>query len=134
VYIRRCHKLRQALSTARALQTGLWKVQNGKTAEREPQFDAELIEQSLREAERQEKIWEDFFQQFGIQPFQVQYEQLCRDYEGAVRGVLTFLKIPLPRGAHIGPPVTIRQSDEISRMWEERFLEERPSAYSAAVG
>lgn len=134
VYIRRCHKLRQALSTARALQTGLWKVQNGKAPEREPEFDAELIEQSLHEAERQDKIWEDFFQRLGVEPFEVQYEQLCRDYEETVRSVLDFLKISLPNGTRIGPPVTIRQADEISRMWEERFLTERPSAYSHAVG
>ena len=30
VHVVRRHKLRQALSTARALQTGLWKVQEGK--------------------------------------------------------------------------------------------------------
>src|SRR3989454_2055430 len=73
VHIRRHHKLRQALSTARALQTGLWKVQKGKTTLREPQFDAELIEQSLREAQRQEKIWQDFFQRIGIRAFEVEY-------------------------------------------------------------
>lgn len=134
VHIHRRHKLRQALSTARALQTGLWKVQNGKTTIREPQFDAELIEQSLKEAERQEKIWYLFFQRTGIRPFQVEYEKLCQDYEGTIRSVLNFLQISLPRGARIGPPATIRQADEISRMWEERFLAERPSAYSPAAG
>jgi trehalose 2-sulfotransferase len=134
VHIVRRHKLRQALSTARALQTGLWKVQEGKTALREPQFDAELIEQSLREAERQEKIWYTFFQRIDIGPFQVEYEDLCRDYEATIRGVLDFLEISLPRGARIGSPVTVRQSDETSRVWEERFLTERPSAYLPAHG
>jgi trehalose 2-sulfotransferase len=134
VHIVRRHKLRQALSTARALQTGLWKVQEGKTAVREPQFDVELIEQSLREAERQEKIWCTFFQGIGIDPFHVEYEELCRDYEATIRGVLDFLKISIPRGARIGPPVTVRQADEISRIWEERFLTERPSAYLPAHG
>src|SRR5437870_9161453 len=134
VHIVRRHKLRQALSTARALQTGLWKVQEGKAALREPQFDAELIEQSLREAERQENIWYTFFQRIGIAPFHVEYEELCRDYEATIRGVLDFLKIPLARDARIGPPVTIRQADEISRIWEERFLTERPSAYLPAHG
>jgi LPS sulfotransferase NodH len=134
VHIVRRHKLRQALSTARALQTGLWKVQEGKTALREPQFDAELIEQSLREAERQENMWYTFFQRNGIAPFQVEYEELCRNYEATIRGVLDFLKISLPRNARIGPPVTIRQSDEISRIWEERFLTERPSPYLPAHG
>jgi trehalose 2-sulfotransferase len=132
VYILRRNKLRQALSTARALQTGLWKVQEGKTTLREPEFDAELIERSLREAERQEKIWQRFFERIGIAPFRVEYEKLCQDYEGTVRGVLDFLKISLPRGSQIGPPVTIKQSDEISRIWEERFLAERPFAYSSA--
>src|SRR6266487_6294835 len=134
VHVVRRHKLRQALSTARALQTGLWKVQKGKTIQREPQFDAELIEQSLKEAERQEKIWHRFFQRIGIEPFEVEYEKLCQDYEGTIRSVLDFLQISLPRGTQIGPPVTIRQADEISRIWEERFLEERPSAYSTAAG
>jgi LPS sulfotransferase NodH len=130
VHIIRRHKLRQALSTARALQTGLWKVQEGKTALREPEFDAQLIEQSLKEGERQENIWLAFFQRIGITPFQVEYEELCRNYEATIRGVLDFLKISLPRHARIGPPVTVRQADDISRMWEERFLVERPSVYS----
>src|SRR6266478_3321202 len=134
VHIRRRHKLRQALSTARALQTGLWKVQNGKTTIGEPEFDAELIEQSLREAERQENIWQRFFQRIGIRPFQVEYEELCQDYERTIHSVMEFLRISLPRGARIGPPVTIRQADEISRLWEERFLAERPSVYSPAAG
>src|SRR5947209_9720750 len=62
VHICRRHKLRQALSKARAVQTDLWKVQEGKTVSRKPQFDIELIEECLAEGEQQEKIWERFFQ------------------------------------------------------------------------
>jgi len=134
VRIVRRHKLRQALSTARALQTGLWKVQEGKTILREPEFDPDLIEQSLHEAERQDKLWDDFFHRIGIKPFEVEYEKLCQDYERTIRAVLTFLRIKLPAGARVGPPVTTRQADEISRMWEERFRTERPSSYSPAAG
>ena len=76
VRIVRRHKLRQALSTARALQTGLWKVQEGKNVLREPEFDPDLIEQSLHEAQRQDKLWDDFFRRIGIKPFEVQYERL----------------------------------------------------------
>jgi LPS sulfotransferase NodH len=130
----RRHKLRQALSTARALQTGLWKVQKGKNILREPEFDPDLIEQSLHEAERQEKIWDDFFRGIAIKPFEVEYENLCQNYEATIRAALSFLKITLPAATRVGPPVTTRQSDEISRIWEERFLAERPSAYSPASG
>lgn len=134
VRIVRRHKLRQALSTARALQTGLWKVQKGKSSLREPEFDPDLIEQSLQEAERQEKIWDDFFQRIEVEPFEVQYEKLCQDYEKTIWAVLNFLRIKLPVGARVGPPATTRQADEISRLWEERFIAERPAAYSAASG
>src|SRR5205085_2571812 len=130
VRIVRRHKLRQALSTARALQTGLWKVQKGKSILREPEFDPDLIEQSLHEAERQEKIWDDFFRRIGIKPFKVEYEKLCQDYERTIRAVLNFLRIKLPAGARVGPPATARQADEISRIWEQRFVAERASANS----
>jgi len=134
VRIMRRHKLRQALSTARALQTGLWKVQKGKSIRREPEFDPDLIEQSLHEAERQDKLWADFFGRIGIEPFEVEYERLCQDYEKTIRAVLNFLRIKLPAGTCVGPPATTRQSDEISRIWEERFIAERPSTYSPASG
>jgi trehalose 2-sulfotransferase len=125
VHIFRRHKLRQALSKARAVQTSLWKVQEGKNAEGEARFDADLIEQCLKDSEQQEEIWERFFQRLDIEPFRVEYEALSVDYEGTIRGVLDFLKISLPRAARIAPPVTIKQADEISRAWEERFLRER---------
>ena len=124
VHIFRRNKLRQALSNARAVQTNLWKVQGGKSAQAEPQFDANLIERCLRESEQQEKIWEHFFQRVSTEPFRVEYEKLCADYEGTIREVLDFLKVSLPHRTHIGAPVTIKQSDEISRTWEERFLKE----------
>jgi LPS sulfotransferase NodH len=128
VHIVRRNKLRQALSKARAVQTNLWKVQEGKSAQGEPQFNANLIEQCLREGEQQEKIWDRFFERIGIEPFRVEYEKLCTDYERTIRAVLDFLKISLPRRIRIGAPVTIKQSDENSYAWEERFLKERSSA------
>jgi LPS sulfotransferase NodH len=125
IHISRRHKLRQALSKARATQTGLWKVQEGNAASREPEFDAELIEQCLQDGVQQEQLWERFFERIGVNPFRVRYEKLCQDYETTVRGVLDFLEISLPRGMRVGSPVTIRQADHISRDWEKRFLAER---------
>ena len=124
VHISRRHKLRQALSKARAVQTDLWKVQDGKTARREAEFDADLIERCLEDGAQQEKAWEGFFQRIGIDPFPVEYEKLCQDYEATIRAVFDFLEISLPRRAPVGTPVTIRQADAISRAWEERFLAE----------
>ncbi len=114
VHVIRRYKLRQALSKARAAQTGLWKVQEGKTVRQE-----------------QEQTWECFFQRTDVDPFRVEYEKLCENYEATVRTVLDFLQISLPRGQRIGPPVTIRQADDVSRAWEERFLAERSPEIAA---
>ena len=130
VHVLRRHKVRQALSKARAHQTGLWKVQEGKTVQGEPQFDVELIEQCLEESEQQEKLWERFFQRIEIDPLRVEYENVCEDYEANIHRVLGFLQISLPRRTRIGPPVTVRQADDISRAWEERFLAERSVSQS----
>jgi LPS sulfotransferase NodH len=133
VHVVRQHKLRQALSKARAEQTGLWKVQEGKEVQQQPRFDAELIERCLKDGELQERSWEVFFERNRIEPFRVEYEALCEKYEETIRAALDFLGISLQRGQRIGPPVTVRQSDELSRAWEERFLAEHGSASFAHV-
>jgi len=128
VHVVRRNKLRQALSKARALQTGLWKVQQGRRVAQQPRFDAVLIEQCLKENQEQEQIWELLFQQNQVTPFRVEYETLCENYEETIRGTLDFLGVSLRLGQHIGPPVTVRQADELSREWEKRFLAERSPA------
>jgi LPS sulfotransferase NodH len=133
VHVVRRHKLRQALSKARAEQTGLWKVQEGKKVQEEPRFDAQLIERCLKDGEMQETAWECFFERNAIKPFRVEYETLSENYEKTIRAVLDFLKISVARGQRLGPPTTVRQSDELSRQWEERFLAERGRASLAHV-
>ncbi len=126
VQILRRDKLQQAISKARAMQTGLWKIQDGNEAHREPEFDGELIAKCLADVQKDEAIWTEFFTREKITPFPVWYEELCANYEMVIRSVLDFLKIKLPRGAEITPPRTIRQSDNVSREWECRWREQNP--------
>ena len=121
IQITRREKLRQAISKARAVQTGLWKVQKGKTEVAEPQFDRPLIARCLKEAEAQENTWSAFFARVGLQPFRVEYEELCQNYEVTIRAVLDFLEIVLPRRIKIDQPATIRQGDLLSAEWEQRY-------------
>ena len=122
IQILRHNKVRQAISKARALQTGLWKIQHGKRPLAEAQFDPQLIARCMNDVRREENIWASFFERTGVTAFRVEYEELCRDYEGTIRAVLDFLKVKLPRRIRISSPVTISQADATSREWEERFL------------
>lgn len=122
VQIVRTNKLRQAISKARALQSGVWKVK-GEGHGAPEDFDAELIDQCLRDIERDEQTWSRFFDRNAVLPFQVQYEQLCSDYVATIRSVFDFLDIRLPNKVQIGAPVTVRQSDAASAEWERRYLD-----------
>ena len=127
VRIIRRNKVRQAVSKARALQSGLWKVQPGNAAVAEPRFDPELIAQCLEDTRADEAVWDDFIERNGLTAHTVFYEDLCSSYESTVRGVLHFLKIRSRADERI-EPITVRQSDELSREWERRFLESQPAA------
>jgi LPS sulfotransferase NodH len=122
VQILRRNKLRQAISKAKALQSGLWKIQEGNEAAVEPHFDGHLIARCLEETRRNEAVWARFFERNMIEPFAVHYEDLCEDYEGTLLELLSFLKIRLPRGEKISPPRTIRQADALSCEWEQHYL------------
>ena len=121
VQIVRHNKVRQAVSKARAAQTGLWKVQEGNSAFGKPAFDPDLIASCIEDALREEMIWARFFDRIGAEPFRVEYEDLTANYAETIAGMLRFLKIPPPRRASLRP-TTVRQTDALSREWEERFL------------
>ena len=121
IRIIRRDKLRQAISKARAMQTGLWKLADGKNAVGEAHFDRDLIAQCLREGEIEEAAWDRFFDNFPGALLTIEYEQLSRDYKRTVRSVLDFLGIALQRGSKIGEPITVKQSDAISDEWERRY-------------
>ncbi len=121
IQIVRHNKVRQAVSKARAAQTGLWKIQEGNSALGEPQFDPELIASCIEDTLREELIWTRFFERVGVEPFRVEYEDLTEDYANTIASVLGFLKISAPRRASLRP-TTVRQTDALSREWEERFL------------
>lgn len=121
IQLSRRDKLRQAISHARALQTGVWKIANGKSPSAEARFNPRQIAHCLESARIEEKIWSEFFAGNNIEPLRLTYEELCADYEGTVESVLESLRIRLPRQKAVGNPVTVRQTDALNAEWEERY-------------
>lgn len=120
--IRRRNKLRQAISKARAYQTGQWKVRGKEAFTNDPQFDGKLIDRCLVEIQREEETWERFFERTEAEALMINYEELSANYQQTIQAVLDFLRIRLPRQAIIVPQ-TVKQSDAISVEWEQRYLE-----------
>ncbi|HET9418396.1 MAG TPA: Stf0 family sulfotransferase [Chthoniobacterales bacterium] len=121
VRIFRGDKLRQAISKARAMQTGVWKIAGGKQTAGHARFDAQLITRCLRDGERQEAIWSRFFTAGRLSPFTVEYETLCRAYSDTLQQVLDFLGISSVPNTATGAPTTVRQADDVSEQWYMRY-------------
>jgi LPS sulfotransferase NodH len=128
IQLTRDDKLRQAISTARAMQTNLWVPGKEHNVTGEATFDPELIDQCLASAARAEELWADFFQRNDLDRLAITYEQLCADYPGTVSRVFDFLHIRPPRRFDLGPPRTVRQADELTEEWAERYRALRESA------
>jgi LPS sulfotransferase NodH len=125
IQIVRRNKVRQAISRARAAQTGLWKIKKGNVASGLAEFDPDLIASCMEDARREEIVWQQFFERIGVQPYRVEYEGMVVNYAATIAGVLRFLKIRAPNSREL-QPITIRQTDALSREWEQRFLALQP--------
>ncbi len=122
IQIRRRDKLRQAISKARAYQSGQWKVRENEEPAGDPHFDAALIERCLLEIKREEDAWSRFFKRTGAEALTIEYEELANNYEESIGNVLAFLKIRVPRRTMLAPE-TVKQSDATSAEWERRYRE-----------
>ena len=124
VLITRRDRLRQSISWVRALQTRKWANHDRPMVERPAVFDSDHIGRKLARIEREEQVWESFFERHGIEPQRVVYEDFIEAQEETVRGILETLGIEVPADLHIPPPVLDRQADELSDEWVQRYRAE----------
>jgi LPS sulfotransferase NodH len=133
VHLIRGDKLRQAISRARAMQTGVWKLGGSVQPVGEPHYDAQLIARCLRDGEREETIWARFFENALIEPLTISYERLCETYTETITKVLEFIGAgPIAREV-ITAPRTIRQGGEISDAWYARYRAETSEPAATAM-
>jgi LPS sulfotransferase NodH len=121
IRINRRDKIGQAISKARALQTDIWSSLKLRPPASKEEFDPKLISRCVEDGTLEEEIWSEFFEANGIEPFGLDYEDLCRDYKSSVAAALKFIGVRLPRGVSIGNPITVRQADATSDEWERRY-------------
>jgi LPS sulfotransferase NodH len=128
VWIRREDRLAQAVSWARAAQTGQWSSSQRKR--REPEFVFGQVQGYMREIDEHEAAWRAWFRANAVVPHEVLYEALAADADGITRGVLAHLGLSLPDGVSPTPRHT-RQRDGLNDSWIARYramTEDRPAA------
>jgi LPS sulfotransferase NodH len=122
VWIWREDFVAQAVSWARALQTGVWYDHVREQPSREPQFDFCQIDSLVREASAHKQAWQDWFAANGLQPFGVRFEDLVLDKVGIARRTLNFLGLEPPDRLVISEQ-TRTQGDALNELWIDQYRE-----------
>lgn len=122
VVIARRDRLGQAISLARAIQTGAWS--SHAVVAREPAYDRGLIEQCLVKVKLQADGWTRWLADRAITPLGIDYEDLVAAPHTAFERVCAFIEPPMHGAADaIELPVVQRQRDDINVEWARRFRE-----------
>ncbi|HET6251271.1 MAG TPA: DUF6065 family protein [Tepidisphaeraceae bacterium] len=128
IWLRRRDTARQAISYHRACQTDVWwqiegeanPMRPGTTAE--PVFDAQAITRLERELVQNDLSWQKFFENNGIAPLTLFYEDLADDYVGVLADVLKWLGQEDVDLVSIPPPRLKKQADAQTEEWLARYL------------
>jgi len=129
VWVTRRDKVRQAVSLVKAKQSAQWKAMSAQPQPCDPaEYNFHVVDLALRRIVHEECLWEEYFTRAGVTPFTVVYEDLVRNYESTVRGLLDHLEIGLPREYLFPVPRLHKQADAVSEEWVERYRRDARSS------
>jgi LPS sulfotransferase NodH len=118
VHLRRDDVVGQAVSWARAEQTGYW--QDGDRASARPRFELDRVAELVRTITEHNAAWSSWFAREGVEAHPVTYEDVTADPGRAVQGILDHLGIELPPDRRPVAPQR-RQADEVNADWVRRY-------------
>ena len=122
LHLRRLDVVGQAISEARAQQTGAWTVGDPVTGV--AAYDRDLITARLQSAVRQNTDWDYYFARNRIEPFRLTYEALLEQPDAAVGAIAQWLGVDLAAAPKGEASRTRSQRDALTEEWRSRFLRE----------
>ncbi|MBA4098834.1 MAG: hypothetical protein C0484_18975 [Rhodospirillum sp.] len=120
VRIRRRDRLGQAISLARARQTGQFIATDQPRGA--PAYDAGAIRHGLRSIERQEAIWDAAIGRLGVQPLSIAYEDILADPQLVVDRIAGLMRLTLPVPIDRAVITQTMQRDQQNAEWRASFL------------
>jgi trehalose 2-sulfotransferase len=119
VWIRRKDAAAQAVSWAKAIQTGRWHHWDSANSSAVPEYDRNQIDVLAGEVVEDNASWEAWFAANGIDPLVVRFEELVADPVPVTRQALTFIGVE-------GDGITIRSqtvstTDQLNVEWLTKY-------------
>ena len=123
VHLERLDVVAQAVSWARAEQTGFW--QQGDRSCATAELDLDQVERLVATIREHNEAWRTWFDAQAVEPLGVTYESLASSPVETVSRLLDFVGTDPPAGwAPVSPPE--RQADSLNAEWVRRYLATRP--------
>jgi LPS sulfotransferase NodH len=124
VWIRRRDTTRQAVSLWKALQTQQWRRDSDEEAGgRGLRFSFAAVNHLKLRIDEHNAAWQGFFEECGVEPLKVVYEDLVEDYEGTVLQLLDGIGVAIPENFAVEQPRMKRQADNLSEEWVSLYNE-----------
>jgi LPS sulfotransferase NodH len=119
-------KVKQAVSYAKAMQTGIWNERVGTAEDYKqyvipPRYNQSHIEALFDNLLAFDLSWKKFLNKNNKECLEIWYEDLAKDYVNTMTKVCDFLGVQ--NIEELQPPLK-RQSDALSQKWAERFQQE----------
>ena len=125
--VKRRDRLRQAISYARLVQTGVFVVTKDWQPESagQPVYDFETIKATIGHIEEGERGWAAFYNELGLTPYEIVYEDLLTTdgMDRTLRGLVRHLGIE-PNFDTPPAPRSLVQADATTEEWVARYLSE----------
>lgn len=123
IYVERRNHIAQAISHARALQTGQWNSLN-TTPKAEPFYNPDLIRRCLNHLAAQRRGWQTYFEQQNLSPLRIDYDSFVADPDRITKELVKRMDIPTAPISPVALPEIQPQSDSLNSAWAERFRRE----------
>ena len=115
VHVTRPDTVAQAVSLWKAVQTEEWRDAGGESAQ--PEYSFAGLDHLRRQLEHQDAAWREWFAEEGVEPLQIDYDELEADPRGTARSVLELIGVD----GDVPEPPLKRQGDERSERWAKRY-------------
>lgn len=126
IFMSRRNKVRLAVSWWKAIQTGEFALVKGRAAKDidvSDKYIYDAISSLISNCIMREAAIQELFDQAGIIPLNIYYEDFIADYYGTVYKILDYLELD-HSGITITEPFFARQADEVSEEWVQRYRKE----------
>jgi len=123
IFITRRDKVRQGISWMKFLQGSAWHwVDNEPQIIKNLEYKPDIIRDFIIQTTVHETAWLEFFQENGIEPFIVVYEEFVNAYEDTAKEILKYLGIYHQEDLKFDERQFKKQADELTDEWVQRYL------------